>query len=114
MEREEKSAVQYAIKHFESERYDLIAYNIMDDHVHIIISTRKYFTPERIIHSWKSFTAYQFQWDFNRSGSIWQRDYFDRIIRTEAEWLEKIQYVLNNPKKRWPEIQDYEWTEFCL
>ncbi len=33
------------------------------------------------------------------NGKIWQRDYFERIIRNEAELLETRQYIRNNPLK---------------
>ena len=36
--------------------------------------------------------------------------YFDRIIRDERELIEKASYILNNPVKRWPEMEEYEWV----
>ena len=44
-------------------------------------------------------------------GSIWQDERFDRIVRDEAEFLEKWQYIMNNPLKK--ELvqspEDYPW-----
>lgn len=62
------------------------------------------------MHSWKSFTANTLQRQFGRKGYIWLDEYFDRIVRDEEEFLEKAQYILNNPAKKWPEIEDYEWV----
>jgi hypothetical protein len=42
--------------------------------------------------------------------SIWQEEYFDRIVRDEKEFLDKVQYILNNPLKRWPEMEGYPWV----
>lgn len=39
-----------------------------------------------------------------------QDEYFDRIVRDEAELLEKAQYIINNPFKVWPEIEEYPWV----
>ena len=33
-------------------------------------------------------------------GSIWQDERYDRIVRDEAEFLEKWQYIMNNPVKK--------------
>jgi REP element-mobilizing transposase RayT len=33
------------------------------------------------------------------TGSIWQRDYYERIIRDEAELLKFRQYIFQNPDK---------------
>ena len=30
---------------------------------------------------------------------IWQRNYFEHIIRDENDYIEKAQYILNNPLK---------------
>ena len=44
-------------------------------------------------------------------GSLWQDESYDRIVRDEAEFLEKWQYIRNNPLKEglasYPE--DYPW-----
>ncbi len=47
---------------------------------------------------------------FNRVGAIWQAEYFDRIIRDDTEFFEKARYIMNNPIKRWPEIEEYKWV----
>jgi hypothetical protein len=44
-----------------------------------------------------------------RFGRIWQDEYFDRIVRDEKEFMQKLDYIVNNPWKRWPNIQDYPW-----
>jgi hypothetical protein len=31
-------------------------------------------------------------------------------MRDDAEFLEKAQYILNNPRKRWPEVEEYPWA----
>jgi putative transposase len=62
-----------------------------------------------IMHSWKSLTANQLQRKFGRHGAIWLHESWDRIIRDEDELLEKCNYILNNPFKRWPELREYPW-----
>jgi hypothetical protein len=34
------------------------------------------------------------------SGTVWQNESFDRIMRNQSELDEKVQYIVNNPVKR--------------
>lgn len=106
----ESEIVASALKHFDGQRYDLMAYVVMPDHVHILVKPYEKFLLQEIVHSWKSFTAYKLQRQYGRQGGIWQEDYFDRIMRDEAEFLEKAQYILNNPLKIQPQMQEYPWV----
>ena len=36
---------------------------------------------------------------WNRNGSVWQSSFYERIIRNEKEFWEKVNYVYNNPLK---------------
>jgi len=65
-----------------------------------------------ILHSWKSYTANQLQRQYNRRGSIWQKDNHQRIIRDLDELMAKAEYVVGNPEKRWPGTKDYAWVEW--
>ena len=110
---DERTVVLGAIRHFSEYRYQLFAYVVMNDHVHVLVKPRDEHPLYTLLHSWKSFTAHQFQRQFGRRGPIWQDEYFDRIVRDEDEFLEKAQYILNNPRKRWPELEEYPWVGFC-
>jgi hypothetical protein len=45
-----------------------------------------------------------------RFGRVWQDEYFDRIIRDDKEFAQKRDYIIANPWKRWPNINDYAWV----
>jgi REP element-mobilizing transposase RayT len=107
---EEKEVITSALKHFDGERYELLAYVVMHNHVHVMVTPRAEHRLQDIIFSWKSFTAYFLQRKFQRKDSIWQDEYFDSIVRDEVEFLEKAQYILNNPLKGWPDIEEYKWV----
>ena len=49
------------------------------------------------MYSVKSFTAHQINKMSNRKGKIWQDESYDRVIRDEGEFLEKLGYIANNP-----------------
>ena len=107
---DERSVVASTLRHFDTKRYELLAYVIMNDHVHVLVHPLGVTRLQDVLHSWKSYTANRFQDQFMRVGRVWQEEYFDRIMRDEAELMGKVEYILHNPRKRWPEIGAYEWV----
>jgi len=103
----ERDDVLAALRWFDGVRYQLHSAVVMNDHVHVIVKPAKAVPLQKILHSWKSFTAHKLQ---NRQGRVWQVEYFDRIIRDDAEYREKRDYILKNPQKRWPNLVDYGWV----
>jgi putative transposase len=106
----EREIIASTLKHFEGQRFDLFAYIVMPDHVHVLIKPYNEYLLHEIVHSWKSYSAYRMQRECRREGRIWQEDYFDRIMRDEPEFIEKAQYILNNPLKIKPQIDEYPWV----
>jgi putative DNA methylase len=88
--------VQKALEHFDGQRYDLLAWNIMPNHVHVLFAPRAGYRLPDILHSWKSFTAKECNRLLNRRGPFWQDDYFDRYIRDDDDYWRTTEYVLNN------------------
>ena len=106
----EREIVKSAIMYFETERYDLYTYVVMDDHVHVLFKQVKNHAVKAVLHSWKSFTSHELVKKFGRESPVWQDESFDRIIRNEAEFAQKANYILSNPWERWPYIDDYSWV----
>jgi putative transposase len=106
----ERDELMSVLKHFDGNRYELYAGVVMSDHVHVLVKSLGNQRLQEIIHSWKSFTAHKFQRDYGRKTPIWQDEYLDRIVRDEKEFLDKAQYIINNPAKRWPEVEEYHWV----
>ena len=99
-----------AIKSFDGQRYQLAAYVVMDDHVHALLTPLAGYELKAILHSRKSFTARQMQREDGRFAGVWQDESFDRIARDDREFAQKLDYIVGNPWKRWPEIGDYPWV----
>jgi len=99
--REERIAeiVQGALKHFDGERYHLIAWCIMPNHIHVLIETKPGYPLSDIVHGWKSFTAHEANKLLGRSGTFWMPDYFDRFIRDEKHFAATVEYIRENPVK---------------
>jgi len=106
----ERGVTKSALEHFNERRYELYAYVVMPDHVHVLVKPLEKQRLQGLVHSWKSFTAHKFRRDYGRKAPIWQEEYFDRIVRDEKEFLDKAHYIINNPLKRWPEVEEYPWV----
>jgi REP element-mobilizing transposase RayT len=91
--------VECALFHFDGQRYLLLAWCIMPNHVHVMIETREGFTLAGILHSWKSFTANQANQLLKRRGEFWQREYLDRYIRHAEHYQQAVAYIEENPVK---------------
>ena len=80
--------------------YFIFAAVVMPDHVHIIYRAIKNYSLSRILKGIKGASARKINKLNNTKGSIWQSESFDRIIRDEADFNEKLNYILNNPLKK--------------
>jgi REP element-mobilizing transposase RayT len=91
--------------------YKLHALVVMPDHVHIMIEASKGFKLDRIMKGIKGVTAYLINKKRNTKGSIWLKESYDRIMRNQKEYGEKLMYMYNNPFKKGlvKSPEDYEW-----
>jgi putative transposase len=67
---------------------------VMPNHVHVLFTLHRDQALDRLIHSRKSFTAHEIG-----NSSLWQREYFDRIIRDADHFCNVRAYIRNNPGK---------------
>jgi len=86
-----------SLLHFDGERYKLLGWVVMPNHVHMLMQLEEAFPLDKIMHSIKSYTANQGNKLLERSGHFWQREYFDRFIRDENHLLAAQQYIHYNP-----------------
>ena len=91
--------VQDALLHFDGERYRLLAWVVMPNHVHALIETLPGFPLDGVIHSWKSFTATEANRLLGRIGPFWMEDYFDRYVRDVKHFAAITNYIDQNPVK---------------
>lgn len=80
--------------------YRLAAAVIMPDHVHALIEPLEGFDLSRVTKGIKGVSAKLVNEMRQSSGTLWQEESFDRIIRDAAEFEEKLKYVVDNPFKR--------------
>jgi len=111
LESKEKSLIAENLEHFNNFRYWLLAYVIMDDHVHVLVRLTPEANLQKTVHGWKSYTASSLQRISEREGSVWQQEYYDRIVRDEQELRRTLEYIRTNPVKRWPLVAEYQWAK---
>ena len=103
-------------------RYELYAACVMPDHVHLLIEPMVerqddsgqsvFFSLSKILHSIKSFTANRINKIEDSSEPVWEKESFDRLIRSDRDLQEKFHYILRNP---WDsgvakQNEDYQWV----
>ena len=112
-----------ALLHFHNERYELVAWCVMPNHVHVLLHAWQ--TPvSKLMQSWKRFAATEMERrsptrrvpeiDTNaparRAALQWQREYWDTFMRDGAQEKTAVRYIENNPikaklcgaKEEWP------------
>ena len=86
------------------------SYVIMPDHIHLFAMPGE--KPELLhnwVSAWKSMSARQIVAKTGTAPPIWQRDYFDRFIRTAESYSTKWDYVCNNPVRAGLIAKADEW-----
>ena len=78
------------------ERIALLAYCVMPDHVHVLTQGLDAEASARtFVTRWKHATACA-AWQGVR-GRLWQRSYYDRVLRPWDETLTAVRYIIANP-----------------
>ena len=97
--------------------FDVLAYCIMPNHAHLVItpfesSDTANFSLSRILHNIKRNSANHANKVLGRTGAFWQHESYDHFARDEAELERIIKYVLYNPVKAGltDEQSKWKWT----
>lgn len=83
---------------FDSDRYELTDFVVMPNHVHLMAAFAHEEGMLEQCTSWKHYTATQINRRIGKSGSFWQQDGFDRLIRNEKEFEKIRRYIADNGK----------------
>ncbi len=89
--------VSQALWFFHGTRYDLEAWVVMPNHVHVLFT--QYAPLGRVVGGWKSYTARQANRLRHRTGQFWAVDYWDTYMRDDAHTTRTRRYIENNPVK---------------
>lgn len=91
--------VQDALLFYNGARYELHAWVIMPNHVHVLLTPAQGQDLTSILRPIKSYTATHIHKALGGSGALWQADFFDRLIRDEEHFHRVRKYIEWNPVK---------------
>jgi REP element-mobilizing transposase RayT len=91
--------VAEALHYFDGERAVMLSFVVMPNHVHALLVQNPGWPLEKLLRSWKSFTSRKIGSLPGRERSLWQRDYFDRLVRDEKHFANCVRYIRRNPER---------------
>jgi REP element-mobilizing transposase RayT len=96
---------------FEGKRYQLRAWVIMPNHVHVLFDVWN--VPlSQLIQSWKRYIAREANKLLGRDGTFWEREYWDTYMRDKPQTMAAVKYIESNPTKAGlvREAKDWPWS----
>ena len=102
--------VTESIRYRDGKEYDLFAYCVMPNHVHLLIrlldlsekvsrrGSSRYLLAN-VLENLKWYTALKANKILSRSGAFWQHESYDHVVRDDVELERIVRYILNNPVK---------------
>ena len=96
-----------AISHFAGDRYRLLAWSVMPNHVHAVLQPARGEELSAILHSIKSFSAHGANAVLHREGPFWDSESYDHLVRDEADLLAQVDYAATNPERAY--LEDWNW-----
>ncbi|MBQ6956924.1 MAG: transposase [Bacteroidales bacterium] len=101
-EESNRKIVENALHYYDGKKYDLLAFVVMPNHVHVLLQL---FADENIVtifRSIKSFSAKLINKQEHTTGRVWQSESYDRLIRDVDHLKHVFRYIyLNNPRLAW-------------
>lgn len=102
------STVADTIRYHDGQRHDLVAWCVMPNHVHIVTRVRAGWSVSQVVQSWKGYSAREINRGRGSHGALWQREYFEHLVRDEEELWNSARYVLQNPAKA--RLRGWRWV----
>jgi len=85
-----------ALQFYEQTKCSVPCFVVMPNHVHAVMKPLEQHQLEDILKVMKGFVANQINQTLGRSGSIWQEESYDRIIRDPEHLYRVVQYLGRN------------------
>ena len=82
------------------QRYELHAFVVMPEHVHLLLTPARDVTIERAIQLIKGAYSHELGSSIGRNSEIWQRGFTDHRIRDSADFTHHRDYIHRNPVER--------------
>jgi REP element-mobilizing transposase RayT len=105
------SLVERAFRFHHAKHYELRAWVVMPNHVHVLFEVAEKPMGE-IIADWKEYTAREANKLLNRRGRFWAVDYWDTFMRNPSHEVQARNYAERNPVKAGlvSAAKDWPWS----
>jgi REP-associated tyrosine transposase len=102
----------------------VVGYVVMPEHIHLLISEPERGNPSTVMQVLKQRFARRVLGEWRRRGKpgqsslwreafeqghIWQKRFYDFVVRSEAKKMEKLRYMHHNPVKRRLVLEPEQW-----
>lgn len=104
--------VSDSLLHFDGDRYVMLDFVIMPNHVHLLVAFRDDDLLWTQCTSWKRYTARQINRSLGQRGEFWQVDQFDHLVRSPEQFEHYRRYIAENPRRAGvPEGSSYYYSK---
>ncbi len=93
-----RQVVNDALLYFDNKRYLIHAFVIMPNHVHVLLELLNDNKIADVLQAWKSFTSKKINELIGSTGTLWQGEYFDRLVRDYEHYKRVLNYIEKNPQ----------------
>jgi len=94
--------IESALRHYDGVRYTLYAFVVMPNHLHLLLTPLPGERTEDVIAALKRFLSRTIGWKAREKGPLWQREYYDTLMRDQEHFTRTRNYIFrNNPKIAW-------------
>lgn len=102
--------VSEALQHRDGKLYDLHAYTIMPNHVHMMMTLMPN-APVlfKVLQDLKKFTGLHSNRSLGLEGSFWEEESYDHVVRSDKEFYRIVNYILRNPVKACLVKEWHQW-----
>jgi putative transposase len=92
--------LQTLYRHRREGRYELHAFVVMPEHVHLLLTPATNITIERAIQLIKGAYSHELGGIIGRKREVWQRGFTDHRIRNVMDFIHHRTYIHQNPVER--------------
>ena len=111
-EQDYKKILKEIVNTKEKYKYELYAYCLMTNHVHLIIFDKNDMLPKIMQSLEVAYSAY-FSKKYEKTGHLFQNRFLSKDIETSEYLMQVCRYIHQNPiKAKISTIDEYKWSSF--
>lgn len=104
--------LEEVLLHFDGSRYQMGDFVIMPNHVHLLVSFPSKEALKSCTYSWMHFSARRINQVLKRSGTLWQQESFDHLVRSPEHYSQFRNYIRENGPKAGLQTDEYLYREW--